>query len=109
MLQQNLSRFYKFKSAEKVCDHFNNLINTLKREEKLETGEKYPWLDKMDERKYMSDREILEKYIYLDNTCLIEEEKKEVTDMLYKYKEAFSSWDEIGTCPNIEVENRIDR
>ena len=24
--------------------------------------------------------------------------------MLYKYKEAFSLRDEIGTCPNIEVE-----
>ena len=35
--------------------------------------------------------------------CLTEEEKKEVMDMLYKYKEAFSLRDEIGTCPNIEV------
>ena len=104
MLQQNLSRFYKFKSAEKVCDQFNNLINTLKKEEKIETEEKYPWLDNLDERKYMSDKEILEKYINLDNTCLTEEEKKEVMDMLYKYKEAFSLRDEIGTCPNIEVE-----
>ena len=51
----------------------------------------------------MSDREILEKYINLDNTCLTEEEKKEVMDMLYKYKEAFSLRDKIGTCPNIEV------
>ena len=68
MLQQNLSRFYKFESAEKVCDQFNNLINTLKKEEKLETGEKYSWLDKTDKRKYMTDREILEKYINLDNT-----------------------------------------
>ena len=25
-------------------------------------------------------------------------------DMLYKYKEAFSLRNEIGTCPNIEVE-----
>ena len=25
-------------------------------------------------------------------------------DMLYKYREAFSLRDEIGTCPNIEVE-----
>ena len=25
-------------------------------------------------------------------------------DMLYKYKDAFSLKDEIGTCPNIEVE-----
>ena len=56
----------------------------------------------MDERKYMSDREILEKYIDLNNTCL--QEKEEVMDMLYRYKEAFSLRDEICTCPSIEVE-----
>ena len=103
MLQQNLSKFYEFEQAENVCNQYNNLINTLMKEEKIETGQKYPWLDKMDERKYMSDREILEKYIDLDNTCLQEEEMKEVMNMLYKYKEAFSLRDEIGTCPNIEV------
>ena len=98
----NLSRFYEFESVEKVCNQFNNLINTLKREEKLETGEKYPWLDKMDERKYMSDREILEKYINLDIAYLTVEEKKEDMDILYKYKGVFSLR-EIGTCPNIEA------
>ena len=51
----------------------------------------------------MSNRKILEKYIDLNNKCLQEEEKKEVMNMLYKYKEAFSLRDEIGTCPNIEV------
>ena len=54
--------------------------------------------------KYVSDREILEKYIDLSSTCLHEEEKEEVMDMLYKYKEAFSLRDEIGTCPNIDVD-----
>ena len=103
MLQQNASKFYKFELAEDVCSQFNNLINTLKKEENLETGEKYPWLDKLDERKHMSDREILERYINLDNTCLQDEEKKKVMDILYKYKEAFSLRDEIGTCPNIEI------
>ena len=29
---------------------------------------------------------------------------KEVIEILYKYKDAFSLRDEIGTCPNIEVE-----
>ena len=58
----------------------------------------------MDERKYMSDREILEKYIDLSNSCLHKVEREEVMDMLIKYKEAFSLRDEIGTCPNIEVE-----
>ena len=51
----------------------------------------------------MSDREILKKFINLDNTCLTEDEKEEVMEMLYKYKEAFSLRDGIGTCPNIEV------
>ena len=103
MLQQNLSRFYDFVSAEKVCDQFNNLINTFKKEQNLEIGEKYPWLDKMDKGKYMTDREILEKYINLDTHMFTKKEKEEIMDMLYKYKEAFGLRDEIGTCPNIEV------
>ena len=52
----------------------------------------------------MTDREILDRYINLDNSCLNEKEKGEVMDMLFNYKEAFSLRDEIGTCPNIEVE-----
>ena len=52
----------------------------------------------------MIDKEILEKYVNLDNSCLSKEEKIKVMDMLFKYKEAFSFRDEIGTCPNIEVE-----
>ena len=50
VLQQKFSKFYKFDSAENVCNWFNNLINTLKKEEKLETGEKYLCLDKTDEK-----------------------------------------------------------
>ena len=52
----------------------------------------------------MTDQEILDKYIDLGSLCLTKEEKKEVVEMLYKYKEAFSLRDEIGTCLNIEVE-----
>ena len=52
----------------------------------------------------MTDREILEKYINLNNSCLDKEEKIKVMDMLFKYRETFSLRDEIGTCPNIEVE-----
>ena len=79
-------------------------MNTLKKEsEQIEPNKSYPWLDSTDERKYMTDQEILDKYIDLENSCLTKEEKKEVMEMLYKYKEAFSVRDEIGTCPNIEV------
>ena len=31
-------------------------------------------------------------------------ERKEVMDKFYKYKDTFSLRDEIGTCPNIEVQ-----
>ena len=55
----------------------------------------------------MTDREILEKYIDLENSYLTEEEKKEVMEILYKYKEAFSLRDEIGACPNIKVEIEV--
>ena len=43
VLQQNLSNMYHyFETANTVCDQFNRLINTLKREEKTEGEEKYP-------------------------------------------------------------------
>ena len=96
-----------FELADFLCEQFNKFINTLKKERKQETQEKYPWLDPSDERKYMSDREILQKYIDLENSCLTDKGRKEVMDMLYKYKEAFSLRDEIGTCPNIGVEIAI--
>ena len=111
ILQQNSSKYYKFERVDTFCEHFNKFINTLKKErEQEESKEDCPWLDPSDERNYMTDKEILDKYINLDKSCLTEEEKKGVIDMLYKHKEAFSLRDEIGTCPNIEVEiNVTDR
>ena len=80
-------------------------MDTLKKEREQTTPtDKYPWLDVGDERKNMTDREVLEKYIDLKNSCLDKEEKVKEMDMLFKYKEAFRLRDEIGTCPNIEVD-----
>ena len=108
ILQQNLSRYYKFERAEKLCKYFNKFVNTLKKEREQKSPEdKYPWLDPDDEQRYMTDKEILDNYINLDDSCLNIEEKKEVMDMLYRYKEAFSLRDDIGTCPNIEVEINV--
>ena len=69
VLQQNLSYLYHFKSANEVCNQLNKLINTLRKEEK-ETckTDKYPWLDDSNERKHMTDREILDKYIDLEDS-----------------------------------------
>ena len=32
VLQQNLSRYYRFEKAEKLCEYFNKFVNTLKKE-----------------------------------------------------------------------------
>ena len=96
------------KKAEKLCEYFNKFVNTLKKEREQKSPEdKFPWLDPDDEQGLMTDKEILDKYIDLDNSYLNIEEKREVVDMLYKYKETFSLRDEIGTCPNIEVEIHV--
>ena len=55
ILQQNLSKHYHFESMDVVCNQFNRFVNMLKKEEE-ESKEKYPWLDKSDERKYMIGR-----------------------------------------------------
>ena len=55
ILQQNLSKYYMFKTADTLCEHFNKFINTLKKErEQEEPKENYPWLDPSDERKYIT-------------------------------------------------------
>ena len=64
---------------------------------------RYPRLEDADERKYITDEEILNNYINLKDSCLDEKERKQVMKMLYEYKDVFSLRDEIGMCPNIEV------
>ena len=47
---------------------------------------------------------MLDKYANLNKSCLTESEMTEVRDMIYKYKDAFILRDEIGTCPNIQID-----
>ena len=61
-------------------------------------------MEDSSERKYMTDKEILDKYVNLDNSALTRREKKGVRELLYEYNDAFSLRDETGKCPNIEVE-----
>ena len=103
VLQQNLDKYYKFEEAEKICADFNRIIEKQRQEEKNDSKERYPWLEEDDERKYMTDKEISDKYINLKDSCLNEKERKQVMEMLYEYKDVFSLRDEIVTCPNIEV------
>ena len=98
-----MNEYYYFEEANRVCEAFNKIKETVKQEEKGKQKEKYPWLDDMDERKYMMDWDILDKYIDLRNSCLDDSERRQVMEMLHEYKDAFSLRDDIGTYLNIEV------
>ena len=52
----------------------------------------------------MTDKEILDRYIDLDKSCLTDSERMQVRDMIYEYKDAFSLRDKIGTYQNIEID-----
>ena len=47
-------------------------------------------------------REIFDKCVGLEKSCLTDKGKKQAMDMLHKYKDAFSLRDGIGTCPNLK-------
>ena len=74
ILQQNLCKNYRFEMADTLCENFNKFINTLRKER--EPKENYPWLDPSDERKYMTDQEILDKYIDFEKSCLTERKER---------------------------------
>ena len=78
-LQQNLSKYSRFESADILHEQFNKFTSTLKWIKR-----KNPWLEPEDERKNMIDKEILDEYVDLDKSCLTDSEKTQVIDMLYK-------------------------
>ena len=90
VLQQNLDKYYQFGEVDKICVEFNRIMEEKRQEEKNSSEERYPWLDDVDERKYMTDKEILDKYINLEDSCLNETERNQVMEMLYEYKDVLS-------------------
>ena len=72
VLQQNLDKYYQFEEVDKICADFNRIMEEKRKEEKNDSKERYQWLDDVDERKYMTDKEILDKYINLKDSCLNE-------------------------------------
>ena len=63
----------------------------------------YPWLDPEDPRCKLTDEQILEHTVDLSMSCLTNREKCSLMRMIKRYKRAFSLRDEIGECPNIQL------
>ena len=93
-------------------EHFTKIstqnVRYQKREVVNKLSDPYPWLDKDDTRRDMTDEEILHQYIYLSKSHLTCKEKEEAMDLLVTYKKAFSLRDEIGKCPDIKVNIEVN-
>lgn len=67
----------------------------------------YPWLEKDDPRRTMSDAQILYDRINLKDSKLTSKEKSRLMNMILEHKKAFSLRDEIGHCPNIVADIKV--
>lgn len=107
-LTKQLSNQYHFESLNKICEVFNenaNRINKeIKEQQSVDPKKLYPWLEDDDPRLHMTDEEILEKFIDLSKSDLTKGKKKELLEMIIKYKKAFSLRDDIGECPNFTID-----
>ena len=69
VLQEHLGKHYHLELADDMCNQYNRFVNLMRKEEENSEG-KYPYLEDTYKRKYMTDREILDKYINLDKLML---------------------------------------
>ena len=74
---------------------------------KSTSDDKYPWLDKDDVRRNMTDMEILQMKLNLKDSILEEKGKEEFLTNVEQFTDIFSLRDEIGTCPFIEVHLKL--
>ena len=111
VMRFNLTGFHNLSSRWDMDPHFKKCftkfsaqnVHYRRRGVKEKGSDSYPWLDKDDPRRHMTDEEILYKYIDLSESHLTESEKEEVMDLVINNKKAFSLRDEIGKCPDIKV------
>ena len=107
----NLTGFHNLSSRWDMDPHFKKCfakfstqnVRYRRRGVKEKGPDPYPWLDKDDPRRHMTDEEILYKYIDLSESHLTESEKEEVMDLVINNKKAFNLRDEIGKCPDIKI------
>ena len=104
--------FSKWHLDLRLEEHFAKVstqnVRYQKREAVRKLPDPYPWLDKDDPRRNMTDEEILYQYIDLSKLYLTHKEKEEVMDFIVAYKKAFCLWDEIDKCPDIKVNIEVN-
>ena len=120
VLQFNLSNNFTFANFNKMATAYEDMRlakakakdmktkpDKTEQKVKVDHNDPYPWLNKDDKRRNMTDEDILYEFIDLSKSDMTEEEKEELMDIILKYQDAFSLRDEIGECPNIRVDIEV--
>ncbi len=108
-----LQAHYQIQQEQRSTHHTLNCDcpNTTDRHQCLGTRndrtDPYPWLAPDDERRLMSDEEIIDKFVDLQSSNLNRSQRRKVKQMLHTHKEAFSLRDEIGDCPFMEIDIEV--
>ena len=71
------------------------------------TTNPFPWCKPDDPCRNLSDMEILKSKINLEPSLLNDKEKELFYQVIHNNKDIFSMWDEIGTCPQIQVHLKL--
>ena len=111
-LQQHLSSSYSFIKPKEYAEAHNKIVESWDHLYKMQQSAKtirdpYPWLDQQDPRRHMSDIEILDQAVDLSQSKLTRKEKKQLKQMIFDNKDAFSLRDEIGHCPNMTIDIQV--
>ena len=111
VLEYNLSSDFTFANFDKLASAYEDMKmakakwkmkeqgknkNTNPRKVKVDFEDPYPWLQKDDPRRNMSDEEILRKFVDLSKSDMDDEEKEELMELILDNRDAFSLRDEIG-------------
>ena len=111
-MKKTFLRNYHFKTLNELSLQYNKMINEVNESTRLHRPlhpkknrpqDPYPWLEPEDPRRNLTDEQILDRTIDLSTSCLTNREKCNLMRMIKRYKRAFSLRDEIGECPNIQL------
>ena len=76
-------------------------------QENTNSDDPYPWLDKEDPHRNMTNVEILKLKVKLHDSILDEKQKEDFYKIIHENRDVFSMRDEIGTCPQIQVHLKL--
>ena len=67
----------------------------------------YPWLNKEDPQRHMTDMEILKLKVKPDNSILDKEQKENFYNIIHQNRNVFSMWDKIESCLQIQIHLKL--